>query len=398
MIHIVDLNAYGSFHLLYNVSMVKIWLAIVEGPITLYVQESHWKQLNGYFTVSERERIAYKFTHVKNENTSKLAKTFSIGKKAYQDFFEFRRILNEANKNPKDIVFLCTAHSLSFLLFHYLKKRYPNVPVISTLHGEIEFVYFAQNKWEADTGNLYKRMFKLRPKNLYYLFLNKISKNQFVKDQYITASQAFEIDHPYVYHNSDSPTVSFNHDKLIIAHVGSMGVRKSSHLLYQLAENNRQLIENDLIDFWTIGPVEADASPYKSSFVKDFTNSDGSTYIPRSLFENKVKQIDYAVFFYNSEQFIFRASGAVHDVLNFNKPLIVLNHPYFLYLFQQAGNIGFICNDLEEMSILLRDLVLRKPEYINQYDEQCLNIIAYKKRNNIQSISIDLKNQINTLL
>jgi hypothetical protein len=398
MVHIIDFNSYENSHLLFNVSMLKVWLAITEQPITLYVQESHWKQLQVYFSHSELSRLSHHATHLKKRNVSGLSKAVSIVNKTYNDLFTFHRILKSARKGHKDLIFVCTAHSISLLLLHYLKKVYPLVPVISTVHGEVEFVYFTQNKWEIDTGRLYKRIFKTRPPRFFYLFLNKISKRQLVKDQYVMDSQSIEIDHPYVYNHTEQARTDLGNGIITIAHVGSMGIRKSAHLLYDLAALNGQLIEKNLLDFWNIGPIEDNVLPYKSGLVKDFTSADGKSYIPRSVFDEKLRSIDYAVFFYNAEQFLFRASGAVHDVINFNKPIIVLEHPYFEYLFQQAGNIGFICKNLSDMSLLIQRLVARDPAVVDQYAHQCDNLVAYKKRNDVSFIATDFKKQIASLL
>jgi len=398
MIHIIDLNSYENSHLLFNVSMLKVWLTITESPITVYVQESHWKQLQSYFTSSELSRLSHSPTYNQKKSTSGLSKAISIVSKAYNDLFTFRRILQRAHRGSQDVIFLCTAHSISLLLLHYLKNSYPGVPVISTLHGEVEFIYFAQNKWEINTGNLYKRIFKIEPPRLFYLFLNKISKKQLIKDRYVSESQSIEIDHPYIYNHAEITRTELNRGRLTIAHVGSMGIRKSAHLLYELAEKSQQLIKNNLVEFWNIGPIEENVLPYKSQLVKDFTSSDGKSYIPRTLFDEKLRLIDYAVFFYNNEQFMFRASGAVHDVINFNRPIIVLKHPYFDYLFTEAGNIGFVCKDLTEMVILIERLVSREPELVEQYEQQCNNIIAYKKRNDIPFVALDFKNQMAAII
>lgn len=399
MVHIVDLGSTGSNHLLFNISMIKVLIEVFPFEnFTFYAEREHQNLVSTYFTSAEREKFSFRQIASNPKSSSRIGKTINGLWRTTKDSLFFTRLLWNVSKASSDVIFLCTAHALSFLSLKYLKKLYPKVKVISTLHGETEYLYYAKNKWEKDMSYLYTRIFQCKSPNFIYLTLNKISKRTLIADGYLTSEEVMEIDHPYIYSDLVATNTSQENSVVTIGHVGSLGVRKNAHLIYELAAKFQNQIDPNKPCFWAIGPIEDNALPFKNQFVTDFVSQTPGQYISRDTFEKKIRKIDYAIFFYSPEQFIYRASGAVQDVINYNKPMIVLKHPYFDYLFEVAGNIGFICEDLGEMYSVIFRITNNDENLIRQYKRQIENITAYKKRSNIKSIAIDFEHQMSVLL
>ena len=203
-----------------------------------------------------------------------------------------------------------------------------------------------------------------------------------------------DIDHPYAY-STELHLKNVTESKIItIGHVGSLGIRKNGHLIYSLAERHRRKISNGTLRYWAVGPVEDNVLQYKNSYVTEFSNKEFGQYISREVFDQKIKEIDYAVFLYAQDQFIFRASGTILDVINFTKPIIAMKHPFFDYLTSQVGNIGFLCANLDDMASLISRLAERDEVLLAQYGQQQSNLHKFKQKHSIDSIAEDLRAQL----
>ncbi|MCE7058630.1 hypothetical protein [Dyadobacter sp. CY343] len=394
MIHILDINSHENTHVIFNVSMIKVLLAgYPDQNMTFYSEKLHQQKVFGYLTDSEKKQIVSASIPSKRIVPGKLQKLVLAIRKTWVDAAFFLNLLRRASRSGNDIIFIFKAHPLSILAIKYLKRFYSDVPVLVVMHGELEFLYSAQGDWENRMKTIYQRILSFRSKNFKYILLNKISKNILVRDGYMVPQEVIEIDHPYPYQNERRDSTLNVTGPVVIGHVGSLGLRKNAHLIFKLAEINLPEIQNDLIQLRAIGPIEKDALPYQNNWVVDFTESEKSAYVTRERFEEEIGRIDYAVFFFKPEQFIFRASGAVFDVIDFKKPILAFEHPFFTYLTAQAGNIGFFCRDLEHMSEVVSRLANRDPQLIGQYEEQCNNLDRFKKQHTIEIIAQDFKQQ-----
>ena len=79
-----------------------------------------------------------------------------------------------------------------------------------------------------------------------------------------------------------------------------------------------------------------------------FISWSGTDVLPRNIFENKIKELDYLLFFYDEDTYKLTASGALFDALLFEKPSIYLSNDYFD---DAIGNrsIGYRCSSVDEM-------------------------------------------------
>ena len=95
--------------------------------------------------------------------------------------------------------------------------------------------------------------------------------------------------------------------------------------------------------------------------------------------------MDYAVFLHEKESYYLRASGVFFDAINYNKPIISIKNSYFEYYFNKYGNIGYLCNDINEMFNIMK-LILTNKEKAN-YMQQTKNINFLKNDLSIKKIA-----------
>lgn len=394
MIHIIDANSAENTHILFNASMTKVLLdAYPEHQVSFYSGGPHQLKISEYLTENERHRIKFVEIPTKTVGRGKIQKAFRVARNTLIDFSFFRRILSKVTTSRTDKVIVFKAHPASILMIKYLKIFYAKADLMAVMHGEIEFIYYAETEWQKNIASIYKRIIAVSASNFRYILLNKISKHKLISDGLLKTQEIIEIDHPYPYSEISDKTANLS-TPITFGQVGSLGLRKNAHLIYQLASAHSTEIECGFVRFVTIGPIEDDAIPYRNPLVVDFTGKNRDQYISRQTFIEETQKVDYAVFFYGPDQFIFRASGSVMDAIDLAKPIIAIKHPFFDYLVKEAGNIGFICEDLPQMSALISRLAKRNSALVQQYQDQRDNLEKFKREHNIARIAADFKLQV----
>ena len=397
-VYFVDQTSEGDHHMVFNASMVKVLMSLYPGAaISCCGIKTNQESVKQLLFKEELDKIT--FTSIYNpkiKSSIKFLKALNYLRKEVIRIGMFRKILKRTHGN--DLIFLSITTFTTFAAFKFLKQFYPT-KVIAVLHGDIDFIYFPTNKIEKINAAVHKWIFRKKLSGFKYLLLNKIAKKSLVNDGYLKSEEVFEIDHPFTFLKSDFMLKEKLAAKPIkIGHIGSMEAeRKNSHYIYTLADKFREEIKNGLLQFRVAGLITPSVIKYKNDWVHEVVGNnepDKPQYLTRSQYENELKLLDYCIFFYPPHQYIYRASGAVVDFINGLIPIITLKHPFFDYLFETGGNIGFVCNDLHEMEVLLKRIANADPEILEQYKQQQKNIQLLQEQFSVDTIAKDLKHQI----
>jgi glycosyltransferase involved in cell wall biosynthesis len=86
-----------------------------------------------------------------------------------------------------------------------------------------------------------------------------------------------------------------------------------------------------------------------------------------------INMMDFCVFIYPSNYYLFTASGALLEALAHLKPVIALHNPYFDYVFSKMGGIGYLCDTFDEMAAVIKEIILSRDG--GRYNAQRQNIM-----------------------
>lgn len=371
--------------------MIKVFQAAYPGvPLIFIAEEGHSGHVKAKLA-DAAVQTEFRTAEIIKSTAGGLKKILQWVDKLRKDY----RFMNAVVKEGRDrnaVIYFCSVPPISLRFLTMASRKYPEVKIINTLHGELELVFEHHGKKEEMIGNMYRSLFAKTQPNLYHLLLNKIAKQPVLDLGLLKEESILDITHPYFYQSWEKKE-SVSRDTLKLGHVGSLGIRKNGQLLFDLAARFKTLIADQKVSFSAVGAIEPNIVAYKNESVQCFTDKHEG-YLDRRIFEQKIQELDYALFFYGPGQFIFRASGAIFDVIEHCKPVIVLRHPYFEYLFREAGNIGFMCDSLDEMEALILRLINKDDDLINQYTIQQHNITAYRSAVDIPNIAKDFKQQL----
>ena len=396
--YFIDQTSVGDHHMVFNSCMIEILAAIFEDNRVVSVGiQSNQESMTQLLSKRIKKNIAFEdINYPETETKNIIIKSLFYLRKEFIRFFNFNKLLR--NTNTTDIIVLSITTFTSFLLFK-LQKLFFKVPVIVVLHGDLDFVYNATNFYEKLNGCIHKLIFKIKAQNFYYLVLNKISKPFLIYDGFLKGREVFEINHPY--NNLSSSKLKINdaaRSLVYFGHIGSLEVkRKNSHYIYELGDNFKEEIKEHKIQFEAIGLSTPSMALYRNNWVNEIVGNEVNgkpKYLPRNEYESKLAGLDYALFFYSKDQYVFRASGAIADAIAETIPLIVLEHPYFDYLFEKGGNIGHICKNTNEMKILIQEIINNPQRFSIERRIQKQNFKKLQELMSVSSVAKDLDAQI----
>jgi hypothetical protein len=390
MIYIVDRFVQHHQHVYSNVSTIKILNEIYpESKFCFISEEKHNDLVKDH--LKESTNISYKSYKNKKFGNSLFSRICRVVHRITKDLSFFTKILNEINRNKESFIFITHIYPISLIFFKFLKKMYPKVRVICTIHGEIEYLFNGVGKYQKLIACAYNLIFKIKNENFLYLFLTKVSKNILINTKKLQENEILTCATP-TQKNIEYFVKQANSSILRIGHVGSAGIRKNVNLLYKLAESLKDEISKNSLELSIIGSLEKGIKPYMNTWVKDFVSGQESIQLERDVFNKELQNLDYCVFFYGKNDFILRNSGAFIDAINYEKPIIVLQNDFFEDVFKDAGYIGYICKDLEEMKNLVKKLLANQND--TQYMVLKKNIVKYKKSLNYIDVAKNLKEQL----
>ena len=155
-------------------------------------------------------------------------------------------------------------------------------------------------------------------------------------------------------------------------------------LAASLAPSYGAVARFDLIGGTRVGPLPA-ASP----FVQTYSQAGPMT---REAFDQQLRQTTYTVFPYNQSYYRLIASASVLDALSAGKPLIALRSPQFEDMFQAMGDIGYLCDDLQEMKTVIVSILRQPPR--ERYRQQSQNILMGRGIFAPPSVAVQLRDAL----
>lgn len=240
------------------------------------------------------------------------------------------------------------------------------MPIISIFKKkEIETVCHGELEMTIEHFPVYKPRFlykKLQqsffnyckiPKNVKFILLGESIFDNFIKIYPRVNRDQFKwIDHPYIFQSRKFPLKIIS-NKLIIGTVGLMESSKGLSMLVELSNSLSKYIIDGRLEIKVIGAHNLNINNYP---YVNFISKDGGM-LDTNVFYKEINKLDYILYFYRKESYQLKASGAILDAINLEKPIISLNNDYFEYIFNKVGAFGFLVEDIHQMENIIAKLI-----------------------------------------
>lgn len=275
---------------------------------------------------------------------------------------------------------------LNFLLLFQRDRKH-----LIILHGELEYLKVKNKRIiEIIFGLVLRLGMNLSTKQTKYIVLgDNIKKSLSDKIGQRILKRTYSILHPYNFFvEKDLITVN-NSECLIIGAIGTQMLSKNSNYIYSLANYFKEDILKSKISFVTIGKVLPELHQYETDLVKKFYSN---SFVSQKEFEFEISKLDYIIFFYDNTAYQLCASGAIFEAIRLGVPVISIKNDYFNWLFDSYGAMGFLCDTMEELEIVIMNL--KNGEYKKDLEIFNNNMVQFKANNDIKNLALNLKSII----
>lgn len=338
--------AHGEAHLEFNKAFLTV-LCNLYDSVVFYGEHLHISLLRDSVDTTKIVFIELKITDYEH-----------IAGKLSSFFIELKNVLKIRKRaNGNDIFFTYgAAHTML-----YAERLLKNNRCFYIQHGALEVI---QKKLSPLKLNYYlSAALKKCPKNHRIIVLGESIKTNALKQMPFLAEKIFSLDHPFI--SNTSYCENSNIEKKSKIFIGTIGVGSFEKGLPELNELAKYLYTKNCsrIHLQHIGRI-LDCSIDRSLIDIPFNSS---SLIPRKIYLDAVKKLDFILFLYPVDSYKLTASGAVFDAFQCGKPIIALQNDFFAYLFQKCNAIGYICKDIHQIKSVLDEL-----ENINQSDYETM--------------------------
>jgi hypothetical protein len=391
MVYVVEAFVEDYLHVLANVNLIKIFEHVYPDEDFVFISPvKHNSNVAKYFERGRNKIIFETIPNLSDSPQSFFDRVNLIFSRIKRDLKIINTVFKRAK--PGDRIIITHIHFLSLVLVKLFKMRYRNLITIFVVHGDVEFVYFPVSKEQKVIGYFHKLMFKIKAVNFYYLFLTPYSKRILFDSKRTSPEETLAIELPtFPVDKKFSGATLELQEKIRIGHIGSAGVRKNVHMFYDLAFSLKSIIDNKELELSNVGVLENTIAPFLNPLVINFVGDQLNSPLSRKVYDEKIANLHYAIFFYGPNDFILRSSAAFFDAIFYEKPIIVLQSKFFEDLFQREGEIGYLCESLNDMAILIKELVTDREKSKEKYFFLVENIRKYKNKLSIEDISYNLK-------
>ncbi|MGK0308102.1 MAG: hypothetical protein ACI8RP_001060 [Urechidicola sp.] len=335
----VDNLSKGTVHEMYNASSLKMFSEIYD-EVIYYTSRPVKKNT---FRILKNKPINIKYKFLPIINWSKRVGDYLT---AFISTLTICYVLFKSNK--KDVIFYNFTPLWTFSVINVLTKLL-NRKVILMFHGELEYLY------ESSPMNFFSMKALKRMKNekftpsegVYFCVLSDVIKRNLKPHVSNKIHEKFiSFEHSYIFRQD----VKLNKVNDGIIRVGLIGaLRKEKRFLESIMKFSKLLKFKKNIKLFSIGRVHYDKHVLNQEGINIISDSDIRS-LTRTEMDNAISKLDYILFLYPKDGYKLRASGALYDAIDSEKPILALKNDYFNEVFTEHEDIGCLFENEKEIA------------------------------------------------
>jgi hypothetical protein len=384
MIIVIEPQCFGIEHADVNAALLNtIRTAFPSRPVFFFAESEHLTLVQKISSEYNGNTVEYKIIKPPNRFFSNIHRLPAEWKLTKHIFFTADKL------GCKKIVF-ASVTSPGLWCIKFFIRKFKNIYVFIIPHGILETVIKPPlNKpWQFVFWFRFSLLFWNLPRLKYLLFgvfnLKELN-NLFPKiHDYICS-----IDLPYFFVNNYTSQIMVN----TVIKFGSFGFgqkRKGTDIFFNLATDIHSRTSKCLSEFILVGHISE--PELKELITDDVVIPSTDNPLSREKFNEYAYKIDYAIFCFNKDSYRLTVSGSFYDAIAYCKPIIALRTPFFEHYFSELGDIGYLCDDYDQMLVVILNIIEERPT--QRYQIQLNNLITGREKLGIKSLSLRLRELI----
>lgn len=382
-VRIVDTISRGSFHEIFNASLLTICLTAFER--VEYI--CHSTQQRALRDVLTRNRPRTDLGRVHFRTTSVIRREGPLG--------WFCKYLLGAMLNlwylitvPRHVQLIYTYNNPLALWPVNLVNKVVRRRVIVVCHGELELLHrhpawYKAARWFKWIMRRAFGRWRIEEHIRFCVLGDSILRHMQPYLSVRNRLKVFSMDHPYFFSQAPATPV---HDTLHVGSVGQLMPGKGLNTLLALSRNIPV-------------PLSVVGRAYGFRRHADYPNvrfvaGTANAHIPRERYDAEIAELDYILFAYNPAGYKLTASGALFDALNMGRPVITLRNDYFDEVMHLP--MGYVVKDAQQMADLVRRLAAEYPANPD-YEEFLSNIVRLRAYYEVEAVAERFRRTLATL-
>lgn len=255
------------------------------------------------------------------------------------------------------------------------------------LHGEMQA--FLETETQNFSPKIKKYMqimgFSFHHHNPYvtYILLGQTIYDS-VKSLFNEKNKVIILNHPAIFNMQRKPIL---HRPICIGAIGSALERKNSHVVFELAKILESYIKSGLLKIKIAGYCSKDFDLNDCGLVEY-----SSALLNEEELQEQINSLDYSLQLTTDSICRAIASGTMIDSLLYDKPILGFHSSYLDYYFLNTSLKKYICSSVEELSVIIKELIMTIDE--TKYEEDVKQLQEIKKEFSVDVNSILFKKQM----
>lgn len=365
---ICEFQCTGFEHVMINSAFILTTCLAYPGKSFLFVAEKE------HLNLVKSELLKFRLSNLDLLAVEIPRRDLSPLQRLIPDFLLTSKMFKYMDNNNISNLFILSINSTLLLAIKALVGlRYTFVHVLAVPHSILESLVARQSYRPWYLLLNFKNVLKIwNMKRIRYLILGESILRRLTMVVKGIHEYCCVIDHPYVF-NEINKSPESKGDKTVFGFVGVAHRNKGFDQFILMADkilsandmNNRKVMEFVCVGKITDPSINVGAiKNVRMPFLE---------HIPRDKFNLLCDEITYAVFPYKKETYSLYPSGAFFDALSHAKPVICIRNAYFEHYFNVLGDIGYLCENYDEMTNVIQSIVDVFP--YERYKKQCDTIM-----------------------
>jgi len=370
MIIVFEPQCIGFEHAEFNAAFIEVIKKSYNDEVLFTAEKEHIKNVKSLLEFTEG--IQFKEIEVPPKEQSNMGR-------CRQEFALTKDVFHLANSLGCNQIIFSSIKSPSLIAVKYYLRKFKDMNVLIVPHSIVDSISKVPLSRDIIFWfNFWFRFFNT--KRLKYIFLGKPIHEELVKEIPEMEKYFEYIDHPWLFRNykiNENPL----DNKVSFGFLGVGYLKKGIKDFIKLSENTKATSNKINIEFTIVGHLPQDDEEVQTLSLINVSK------VPLSNedYTKKLMEIDYALFFHKASDYRFTASGAFFDAVSQLKPIIALKTPFIEYYFNLMGDIGYLCDDYDEMEKIIKDIIKNLPK--ERYKQQQLNMLHGREKISIEKIA-----------
>jgi hypothetical protein len=369
MIAIFEPVCVDGEHATFNAAIISAAVALSEDhQVVFFGHPSHIENISSCLPLGVEKNVNWFPVEIPDRHLRDFKRRF------FRELALLRLVLKAAKHENAHMVLLTGITEPGVLAAKIYLNIFPTKrPLFIIFHSILpQFLYSAKRRFLLGRFN---------PKNFSFLVLGDYILREVIKIVPALKGSIRSINHPYNFEMSNVDA-KIPGGQLKFGFIGIGNVAKGFPVFLRLIEEYDDLKRFESYpSFSLIGRVSNDCQMLFSEFKKtDYAKClffvDNEIRLPVDEYRKRIGDLDYLIMPYDEKHYKYVCSGAALDAMLLLKPIIALKTAHFSELFDQLGDIGYLCDDFDE----LRKTVyyLANNFHSERYALQCENLAKGK--------------------